>query len=455
MSTVAKHFDYLVLGGGSGGIASARRAAEHGAKVGLIEGSRIGGTCVNVGCVPKKVMFAASFVMEVAKDHAPGYGVQGSAVTGFDWAHLKAKRDAYIKRLNGIYDTNLERSGIDRINGKGKFVGEKTIEVDGQRYSGDHVLIATGGYPWVPESVKGAEHCITSDGFFDLESLPAKTACIGAGYIAVELAGIMGALGSESHLFYRNDRFLRSFDTEAVDFLTSEAEHSLNLHPSSGNDFEIEKDPETGKLSVKTAQGVTGGFDCVVLAVGRRPAVDIGLEEAGVKLDGKGFIGVDEFQQTSASGVYAVGDVTDAPQLTPVAIAAGRKLSERLFNNREGLKQCFKNVPSVVFSHPPYACVGMTEDEAKKEHGEDSVKCYKSTFTNMFFSMSDRKAKTFMKLVCVGKEEKVVGIHLVGLAVDEMIQGFSIAVVAGLTKADFDATVAVHPSAAEELVTMR
>jgi len=421
--TVSKHFTYLVLGGGSGGIASARRAAEFaGVTVGLIEKTVLGGTCVNVGCVPKKIMFTAATQREELQD-AKDYGLQlKDTNVAIDWAALKIKRDAYIKRLNGIYGNNLGNSKVEHIAGVGKFVGPNKVSVDGRIYSGDHVLIAVGGHPTWPD-VPGAEHGISSDGFFELERLPEKTLVVGAGYIAVEMAGILASLGSDVSLAIRKDKVLRSFDHMISDAVTEELEHIGVKLLRKTNVKEVKKETN-GKLRVLTKEGQeVSDVDCLLWAVGRTPSTkELSLKDAGVEVDSKGNIKVDAFQNTSASNTYAVGDVTGVWELTPVAIAAGRKLAHRLFDGKKDWKLDYENIPTVVFSHPPVGTIGITEKEALEKYGSDSVKVYSSKFVPMYHSMTERKTPTRMKLICAGDEEKVVGLHMIGRGCDEMLQ---------------------------------
>lgn len=445
-------YDYLVIGGGSGGLASARRAAKHGAKVAIVEGAPLGGTCVNVGCVPKKVMWNTAHIAEMLHD-APDYGFSLER-GGFDWASVKKKRDAYVQRLNDIYARNLKLDEIQHVEGWARFVEPGVVDVGGRKLAGEHVLIATGGRPRIP-SLPGAEHGITSDGFFELAEQPNRVSVVGAGYIAVELAGIFSALGSQVTLLLRNEVFLRSFDAMLREALMEEMQaagvnivtcvHADSLHRESD-----------GSVCFHSADGPVGEpADQLIWAVGREPNTrDLGLEEAGVLLDDGANVIVDEFQNTNVRGHYAVGDVTGKYQLTPVAIAAGRRLADRVFGGESEARLEYENIPSVVFSHPPIGTVGLTEDEARETYG-DEVKVYSTRFGNMYHALTERKSKTAMKLVCVGPREKVVGIHVIGMGADEMIQGFAVAVRMGATKADLDRTVAIHPTAAEELVTMR
>jgi len=452
MSAAALLFDYLVIGGGSGGIASARRAASYGIKTALIEGSRLGGTCVNVGCVPKKVMYNTAAISEALHD-ARDYGFVIPSGIEFNWKHIKEARDAYVKRLNGIYAKNLDSSGVTTFHGHARFVGPNQVEVDGKRIEAKHVLIATGGRPKVPK-IPGAEFGITSDGFFELEQQPKRVAVVGAGYIAVELAGIFNALGSKTSLFIRHAQFLRTFDPMIREFLADEMKKSGIDIIENVEIAKVEK--KDGALTLTTKTDTThDGFECVLWAVGREPNTDLNLDAANVKLSEEGYIEVDEYQNTTAPNTYSLGDVCGKYQLTPVAIAAGRRLAERLFNNQHNLKLDYENIPSVIFSHPTVGAVGLTEEEAIKKYGKDKLKIYTSKFTNMYHAVTERKVGTNMKMITILPDEKVVGLHLVGIGSDEMLQGFAVAIKMGATKAHFDDTVAIHPTAAEEIVTMR
>ncbi|MBK8998216.1 MAG: glutathione-disulfide reductase [Myxococcales bacterium] len=445
-------WDYLVVGGGSGGIASARRAAEHGARVALIEAARLGGTCVNVGCVPKKIMWNTAAIADALGDAGDfGFDVD---VAGFDWAKMKAGRDAYVERLNGIYAKNLERSGVSRISGRARFVEPRVLEVCGERHGAEHVLLATGGRPRVP-AVPGAELGITSDGFFELTALPRRVAIVGAGYIAAELAGMLTSLGAEVTLLLRHEELLRRFDVSLRETLMREmAAQGINvmscIHLS-----RVERSAD-GSLSLRSSTGEElSGLDALIWAVGRDPNTEgLGLDAARVDCDAEGHVRVDEWQDTSAEGVHAVGDVTGKWPLTPVAIAAGRRLADRLFGNVPDARLDYENIPSVVFSHPPIGTVGLTEDEARDKWG-DSVKIFSSRFTNLYHALTKRRTSSVVKLVTVGPRQEVVGVHVIGIGADELIQGFAVAVRMGATKADFDRTVAIHPTAAEEVVTLK
>jgi glutathione reductase (NADPH) len=444
-------FDLISVGGGSGGLACAQRAAEFGAKVAVIESHRLGGTCVNVGCVPKKVMWnAASVALSLTDAGDYGFDV---AVGGNDWPQLKRKRDAYILRLNGIYERNLQTKGVTYVRGAARFLDKGTVEVNGERLSARHIVIATGGKPTIPE-LPGSEHGITSDGFFSLEQRPKRVAIVGSGYVACELAGSFHELGAEVELFIRKDHLLMSFDAMLGTSLMREMrEQRMTVHqrvvPAS-----VRQD-----AGLKTLTAVDGrdfsGFDCLLWAVGRSANVTgLGLERAGVAVDECNYIVTDGFQNTNVPGVYAIGDVTGRAALTPVAIAAGRRLSDRLFGNKPDRRLEYSMIPTVVFTHPPIGTVGMSEAEARAQHG-DAVKVYIADFTPMYHALTLRKTHTDMKLVCVGPDQRIVGCHIIGAGADEMLQGFAVAIRMGATKHDFDDTVAIHPTSAEELVTMR
>lgn len=450
------HFDFLVIGGGSGGIAAARRAASYGARVGLVEGADLGGTCVNRGCIPKKMTFnAAALAHELADARAYGFQLQAPPEGGhpFDWASFKARRDAYLERLRGIYANRLQMDDVEHVEGWARFVGPQEVEVAGRRLTGTHVLVATGGRPTLPK-VPGAELGITSDDFFRLEAQPRRVAVVGAGYIAVELAGMLAALGSAVTLFLRKQQVLRTFDVllretlleeltaGGVDVVTRFVPRALEEHAH-------------GLVLLGDDDQSQEGFDMVLWAIGRTPNTEsLGLAELGVELDDQGAIRVDAGQATNVRGIYAVGDVTNRKNLAPVAIAAGRRLADRLFGDQPDARLDYDDIPSVVFSHPPIGTVGLTEDEAIQRYGAD-VKCYTTRFTNLYHAFGARQVPTAMKLVTVGNKEKVVGIHVIGRGADEMIQGFAVALKMGATKADLDATVAIHPTASEELVLMR
>ena len=447
------HFDFLAIGGGSGGIASAIRAASHGARAAVVEHGRLGGTCVNVGCVPKKLMWYAASLGHALDDYA-GYGFDVSR-EGFSWPALKRARDVYVEHLNGVYARNLEAAGISRYEGTARFVGPCTVEAGGARLSAEHVVIATGGVPVVPPT-PGAELGITSDGFFELDERPRKAVVAGSGYIAVELAGVLRALGSEVVMVLRRDQVLRAFD-EMLGAELMAALQADGIEIRTGATLEgIERGERRGTFTVQVSGGgPIDGVDAVLWAIGRAPNVaSLELAAAGVETAPNGAIVVDEFQRTGVEGVYAIGDVTGRAPLTPVAIAAGRRLADRLFGGQADRKLGYDCIPTVVFTHPPIGTVGATEAQARTDHG-DVVKVYRTRFNSMYHAFSDHPRKTAMKLVTVGEDERVVGCHVIGEGADEMMQGFAVAVRMGARKRDLDDTVAIHPTSAEELVTMR
>ncbi|WP_257812451.1 glutathione-disulfide reductase [Aggregatibacter actinomycetemcomitans] len=456
---MSRHYDYLAIGGGSGGIASINRAASYGKKCAIIEAKHLGGTCVNVGCVPKKVMFYGAQIAEAINHYALDYGFDVE-VKKFDFAKLVESRQAYIDRIHTSYNNVLAKNNVDVIHGFAKFVNKNTVEVtlaDGstEQVTADHILIATGGRPSHPP-VKGVEYGIDSDRVFALNALPKRVAIIGAGYIAVELAGVFNSLGSDTHLVVRRHAPMRNQDPLIVETLVEVLEQDgIHLHKHTTVQ-EVIKNAD-GSLTVKFDHDREIIVDCLVWTIGRDPATDkIGLENIGVETNDRGFIKVDKYQNTNVPGIYAVGDIIDGGiELTPVAVAAGRRLSERLFNNKPNEYLDYNLVPTVVFSHPPIGTVGLTEPQAIEQYGVENVKVYKSSFTPMYSAVTQRRQPCRMKLVCAGKEEKIVGLHGIGFGVDEMIQGFAVAIKMGATKADFDNTVAIHPTGSEEFVTMR
>ncbi|MEM1263521.1 MAG: glutathione-disulfide reductase [Pseudomonadota bacterium] len=448
---MTQEFDLIAIGGGSGGLAHAQRAAEYGARAAVVENGPLGGTCVNVGCVPKKVMWYAATAAEnlaLAKDF--GFDVK---TNGHDWAALKAARDAYIARLNGIYANNLDRREVTLLRGTASFVDANTIAVDGVHYRAERITVATGGTPTWP-AIPGAEHGITSDGYFELPERPQRVALVGSGYVAVELAGVMQALGSEVSLLARRDSIVRSFDAMLQEELMA-AMRAAGVAMHTGFVPSELNNTDAG-LTLRAADGrEVGPFDCVVWAVGREPnTAALALANAGVITDANGFIPVDKWQKTNVDSVFAIGDVTGAPALTPVAIAAGRRLADRLYGGMTDRHLEYHTIPTVIFSHPPMGTVGLTEAEANAEYGE-AVKVYRSRFNPMRFALSEHKQPCTMKLITAGPEERIVGCHVIGDGADEMMQGFAVAIRMGATKQNFDDTVAIHPTSAEELVTMR
>jgi glutathione reductase (NADPH) len=424
--------------------------------------------CSSYSCVPKKVTYNAAALAEAIHDSkAYGFSVQQSAP--FDWTTFKNKRDAYIKRLNGIYEKNLGNDKVEYLHGRGQLLSKNQVEVtldDGSKVlvNAKKILIAVGGMPNVPPNIPGAELGINSDGFFDIDKQPKKVAIVGAGYIAIEFAGMFNALGTETHLFIRHDTFLRNFDPMIQESVTKEYERlGVKLHKRS-NTTKIEKNAN-GKLSVTYKDGSGGettldDVDHLIWAIGRAPeTTKMGLKEAGVELNEKGYVVVDEYQNSSVDNIYSLGDATGQVELTPVAIAAGRRLAQRLFGPAEfsDRKLDYSNIPSVVFSHPEVGSIGLTEPQAAEKYGKDNIKVYQTSFTAMYYAMMDpeEKGPTNYKLIVTGPEEKVIGLHIMGLGSGEMLQGFGVAIKMGATKADFDSCVAIHPTSAEELVTLK
>jgi len=453
MSDKQFDFDYICIGGGSGGIASANRASMYGAKVAIIEAKDLGGTCVNVGCVPKKVMWHGAQVAEAINLYAEDYGFDLD-VKGFSWAKMVENRQAYIGRIHESYDRVLGKNKVEVIKGFATFVDKNTVEVDGKQYTAKHITIATGGRPTIP-NIPGAELGIDSNGFFDIVEQPKRVAIVGAGYIAVEIAGVLSALGTETHLFVRKESPLRSFDPLIVDTLVEVmAAEGPTLHTHS-TPKEVTKEDD-GSITLHLENGQSQNVDTLIWAIGRHPSTDqINLSATGVKTNKAGYIKVDEYQETNIPGIYCVGDIMEnGVELTPVAIKAGRQLSERLFNNKPEAKMDYNLIPTVVFSHPPIGTIGLTESEAVEQYGEKNVKVYQSGFTAMYSAVTKHRQPCKMKLVCAGDNEVVVGLHGIGFTVDEMIQGFAVAMKMGATKADFDSVVAIHPTGSEEFVTM-
>jgi len=445
------NYDLIVIGGGSGGLAVAKQAAHYGKKAALIEAFGLGGTCVNRGCVPKKVMWYAAHLAH-AVDGAADYGVPASREET-DWPKLVMGRNAYVTRINANWNRTVEKAGIDHIEGHARFNGPDSVDVGGTVYRADHIVIATGGAPIVPP-VPGADLGITSDGFFELTEQPQRVAIIGGGYIGVELAGVLCALGSEVSLVALEHRVLEVFDTMISEVLTSEMrQQGIHMHLP----FQVAGLERTDRgLAVRSAAGeLIDGFDSVIWAVGRKPNTrGLRLEAAGVEIAPNGIVPVDEYQNTGVPGIYALGDITGKTPLTPVAVAAGRRLADRLFGGKTNSRMDYDNIPSVVFAHPPVGTVGLTEEQARQRYG-DEVAVYQTRFTPMRYALAKYKVTTAMKLVCLGANEKVVGVHMIGDGVDEILQGFAVAVKMGATKADFDNTVAIHPTSAEELVTLK
>lgn len=484
----AERYDLAVIGGGSGGLAVARRAAaRYGRRVVLIEDSdRLGGTCVNLGCVPKKIMYNAASLMDAVREAAPAYCVvpEGSDCASrwrVDWRGLVEKREAYLRRLDGIYGNNLEKDGVKVVRGRASFVDARTLRIkrsnshpaeegedarEDEIIRADRIVIATGSHPIIPD-IPGAEKGITSDGFFALTQLPRKVGIIGSGYVGVELAGVLHSLGAQVDLWCRKEGVLSHFDPMICKSVSEDMDKAGIKVRRMTQVTRICNRPDeegAGGLTVCFQQGderhECHGYDAVIWAIGRAPStVGLGLETLkGLELDKAGHVVTDEYQNTTVEGVYSLGDVAGRYPLTPVAIAAGRKLVDRLFGGDAEAKLEYQDIPTVVFSHPePCGAVGLTEPEARAKFGDAAVTVHETRFVNLYYSMMDgeRKHSTHYKLVCVGPEERVVGLHLYGRSSDEILQGFAVAIRMGATKEDLDRCVAIHPTAAEELVTLK
>jgi glutathione reductase (NADPH) len=442
-------FDLFTIGAGSGGVASSRRAAGYGARVAICEELRIGGTCVLRGCVPKKLLvYGAQFADAFADAAGFGWNVP---VPSFDWPSLIAAKDNEIGRLSQIYINMLNNSGVEMIDGRGVVCDAHTIEVAGQTYTADKILVAVGGHPTVP-NIPGIEHVISSNEALDLPHLPRRVVIVGGGYIAVEFAGIFNGFGSEVVEIIRREDLLHGFDDDIRVALAQEMRgRGIEIHTRT-QIARIVKAPREG-YSVFTTHGQEISADLVMYATGRKPNTrGLGLAEAGVKLNDNGAVVVDEWQRSTVPNIYAVGDVTDRINLTPVAIAEGRSIAETLYNNNP-IKMDHRDVPSAVFSQPPIGAVGLTEEEAQREYGEIDI--YSARFKPMKNTLSGRDERALMKIVVDAHSDRVVGCHMLGLDAPEIIQGLAIAVKCGATKRQFDQTVGIHPSAAEEFVTMR
>ena len=441
-------YDFFVMGAGSGGVRAARIAAGHGARVAVAENGALGGTCVNVGCVPKKLLvYAAHFGHDFEDAAGFGWTVGESR---FDWAKLIANKNAEILRLNGIYKSLLDGAGVRIITGTAKLTDSHSVTVGENSYSAEHILLAVGGWPVVPD-IPGSDLAISSNEVFFLPSMPRRIIIVGGGYIAVEFAGIFHGLGAEVTQLYRGEMFLRGFDDDVRAHLAGEmTKQGVDLRFNANIASLSSRD---GALRAILEGGEVLEADCVMYATGRAPnTAGIGLEEAGVALNAKGAVIVDAYSKTSVENIYAVGDVTDRINLTPVAIREGHAVADTLFNNSPS-KADHRDVPSAVFSQPPIGSVGLTEAEARELYGD--VDIYKSSFRAMKHTLTGRDEKTFMKLIVDRASDRVVGCHMIGAEAGEIIQGIAIAVKCGATKAQFDATVGIHPTTAEEFVTLR
>lgn len=447
---MAYDFDLYVIGAGSGGVRAARFAAGFGAKVAVAESRYLGGTCVNVGCVPKKLLvYGAHYAEDFEQASAYGW-TAGEA--SFDWATLIANKDREINRLNGIYRNLLANSGVTLHEGHARISGPHEVEINGQRYTAEHIMIATGGWPVIPD-IPGREHAISSNEAFFLKTLPKRMLVVGGGYIAVEFAGIFHGMGAQTSLLYRGDLFLRGFDGAVRKHLAEELQRrGLDLQ-FNADIQRIDKEAD-GSLKVTLKDGRTLSTDCVFYATGRRPMLDnLGLENTGVKLDEKGFVQVNEKYETTEPSILAIGDVIGRVQLTPVALAEGMAVARRLFKPEQYRLVDYRMIPTAVFSLPNIGTVGLTEEQAREEGHE--VQIFESRFRPMKLTLTDCQERTLMKLVVDANTDKVLGCHMVGPDAGEIVQGLAIALKAGATKRDFDETIGVHPTAAEEFVTMR
>lgn len=387
-------------------------------------------------------------------NYAPDYGFE-LELKNFDFAKLVESRQTYIERIHHSYKNGLKNNNVDVIHGFAKFIDKNSVEVNGEIITADHILIATGGRPSRLD-IDGAEYGIDSDGFFELTELPKRVAIVGSGYIGVELAGVLNSLGSETHLIVRGDSILKSFDSDITATLAEiMAKDGIKFYYQNEPTSIVKNTDNSLSIALKTDETLT--VDCLIWATGRVPATDkLNLDKIGVAMNEQGFIKVDKFQNTNIDGIYAVGDIIEnGVQLTPVAVASGRRLSERLFNNKHNEHLDYNLIPSVIFSHPPIGTVGFSEQQAIEKFGKEKIKVYQSNFTPMYSAVTQHREPCKMKLICVGENQKVVGLHGVGFGVDEMIQGFAVAIKMGATKQDFDDTVAIHPTGSEEFVTMR
>lgn len=452
---MSNHYDLIAIGAGSGGLSVAERAAANGAKCAVIEGGELGGTCVNVGCVPKKVMWYGAGIAHALQD-APDYGFDVT-VGDLNWEKLVMKRDNFIAGINDWYYDYLKESKVDIIEGYASFVDNKTLEVDGEQYTADNIVIATGGRPIVPADIPGAELGYDSDGFFnDIDEVrPEKVVVVGGGYIALELAMMMQGYGSDVTILHQGWPVLIGFDDMIQKTLRAEMDESGIGINEDGIIAKVEKQDD-GKVTVIYEDGNTiTDVDALIWAIGRRPNTsNLGLDNTDIEMTPNGMIVVDDLEKTTVDGVYALGDIIGKAPLTPVAIAAGRRLGDRLYGGKPGRKMSYDNIATVMFTHPPIGTIGLSEEAAREQFG-DAVKVYETSFVSMYYQLTRHKVKTAMKLIVTGEEEKIVGCHVIGPGADEMMQGFAVAIRMGATKQDFDDTIAIHPVSAEELVTMK
>ncbi|NVK38913.1 MAG: glutathione-disulfide reductase [Gammaproteobacteria bacterium] len=440
-------FDLFVIGAGSAGVRASRMAAAKGLKVAVAESRYLGGTCVNVGCVPKKLFVYGSEIPHMIED-AKGYGFDLS-VNHFSWDTLRNNKTKEIERLNGIYQKLLDNSGVTTIIGHAKLIGKNQVDVDGETYTADKILLATGGWPVLPE-IEGKEHCVNSNDFFYLDTLPKKVLVLGSGYIAVEFAGILNGLGCETTIASRSGKLLRGFDESTRSFAQTEIlKKNLNLIAAQPEKITKQAD----KFHVVLSNGDAIDVDLVVSAIGRSPNIEnLGIKEQGIRIADNGYIEVNDQYETNLSGVYALGDLIDTPQLTPVALAEAMMFLKQQYDKQDTVLN-YDNIATAVFSQPSLATVGVTEEQALKQGIDTQI--FESEFRALRLTITDSTERTYMKLVVDKKTDKVIGAHMVGEHAAEIIQGIAIAIKAGATKSIFDETIGIHPSSAEEFVTMR
>ena len=443
---MAKIFDYIVIGGGSGGISSAHIARKYGKTVAVIEGGKIGGTCVNVGCVPKKVMWNAASIIEDIRASS-GYSITASFT--YNWQQLCQSREAYIRGINESYYQFFEEENINHYKGWAKFVNDHTVNVNGELLSADHILIATGSTSTLLD-IPGKEFLLTSDDFFALEHPPKSVLVVGNGYIAAELAGLFNSFGIETSLLLRKEQFLSIFDHETSNVLRASME-SQNIKFLTNRVLASVEKVDDGFIAEYNT-GEKAHFEQIYCAIGRRGNIDhLSLENTSILVKDS-FIPSDEWENTNVDGLHSLGDVSGKVQLTPVAILAGQKLSHRIFGGQSDAKVDYENIPTVMFSHPPYGMIGLTEEQARQKYPD--IKVYKTQFNSMFYALASHKVPTFLKVITAGPEERIVGLHAIGRGVDEMMQGFAVAIKLGATKKDFDSTIGIHPTASEEFVSL-
>ncbi len=452
---MSNHFDVIAIGAGSGGLSIVERAASYGAKTAVIESGELGGTCVNLGCVPKKVMWYGASVAHALHD-AEDYGFDVK-IGDLNWEKLVMKRDNFIGGINDWYFDFLAESKVELIEGYAKFIDDKTLEVDGEKYTADHIVISTGGRPIIPTNIEGADLGVTSDGFFeDIDEVqPKKVVVVGGGYIALEFAMLLNGLGSDVSILHQAWPVLEGFDSTIQATLRQQMESDGISINDDGIISKVEKQSDDN-LTIHFEDGrQISDVNALIWAIGRSPNTDnIGLENTKVEVDQRGMIVVDDEEKTSVDGIYAIGDIIGKAPLTPVAIAAGRRLGDRLYGGKPDRKMSYDHIATVMFTHPPIGTIGLSEEKAREQYGDD-IKVYQTSFVPLYHQMTRNKVKTAMKLIVTGEDEKIVGCHIMGLGADEMLQGFAVAIRMGATKQDFDDTIAIHPVSAEELVTMK